>query len=131
MLAILVSTVLAAATPICPHGEVVPPDDVCPLQLPAADLLADNMPFQSSFLNWSSCARASGEETARRAGRAGGRPVDYSDINDCATQAASLGAVVEALPPGGPREQALAAIERTREAIAAMAAEVYQRNNYE
>ena len=132
LLAEIMSATLAAATPICPDGVTVPERDVCPVSQPAPDLLADNLPFQNSFIAWESCERINGEERARRMGRAGpGGSPDLSGIDDCRTEATALQTIVESLPADGPREQAIAAIRQANEQIAATAAEVYQRNNYE
>lgn len=98
----------------------------------AEDILAGELPFQTGFVEWEYCQRMSAAESARRAGRAGpGRSVNYSGISDCTSEATQLRAIVEALPAGGPREQAIAIIDRASEQIAAMAAEVYQQHNYE
>lgn len=98
----------------------------------AADLLAGDLSFQAGFVEWEHCQRVNAAESARRAGRAGpGGAADYSGIGDCASEYGRLAALVEALPDDGRREQARAMIGQAAQAIAAMAAEIYQRNNYE
>jgi hypothetical protein len=98
----------------------------------SADLLAGDLPFQAGFVEWEHCQRVNAAESARRAGRAGpGRAADYSGIRDCGSEYGRLAALVEALPADGRREQARAMIVEAERNIAAMAAEIYQRNNYE
>lgn len=99
---------------------------------PPADLLAGDLPFQAGFVEWEHCQRVNAAESARRAGRAGpGGAADDSGISDCASEYGRLVALVEALPADGRREQARAMIVQAEQAIAAMAADIYQRNNYE
>ena len=99
---------------------------------PSTDLLAGDLPFQNGFVDWEHCQRVNAAESARRAGRAGpGRAADYSGISDCASEYGRLAALVEALPADGRREQARAMIAQAAHVIAAMAADIYQRNNYE